>query len=256
MFRILFLLILTPSLLILSGCQTPMSTQELENRNQSLRQQLDTAQNKVQTLESEQTKLQSSLDESNRVLEIIGKEKSSRFTQSTLLRSQVRHFAQTQIDVYKSFLVNNNLLDYVGGELVKRKQYDNRPIMLVDLKNTIPHPGVLTGIGAYYAKPTEMSVKVLRKIEDKLVVVWESRKLKISKTGLVKTRFKVSVGVEKGDVLGYYFPKAATVAFDKGTGDTRYLNKNLRPGSNISPSSLDGEDQQRAYSLGVYGLLK
>ncbi|VAX10822.1 hypothetical protein MNBD_GAMMA25-2471 [hydrothermal vent metagenome] len=254
MFRFIYLSII-PGLFILSGCQTPISTQELESRNQSLQQQLDSAENKIKNLKSEQGKLQSALNESNRVLQIIGKEKSSRFTESTLLRSQARHFAQTQIDVYKSFLVNNNLLDYVGGELIKRKQYDNQRIMLVDLKNEIPHSGVLTGIGAYYARPTEMTVKVLRKIENKLVVVWESRVLKIKKTGLVKTRFKVTVGVEKGDVLGYYFSKAATVAFDKGTGDTRYLNRNLRPGSSISPSSLEG-DEQRAYSLGVYGLLK
>ena len=249
-------LLAIPCVLTLSACQTPVSTQELEIRNKSLSTQLETAEGKISTLESEQQQLQNRLDESNRKLEIIGKEKSSRFTESTQLRSQVRQFAQQQIDVYKSFLVNNNLLDYVGGELVKRKQYDNRPIMLIDLKNEIPRPGVLTGIGAWFVKPTQITVKVLRKIDDKLVVVWESRKLDINKTGMVKTRFKVNVGVEKGDVLGYYFSKVATVPFDKGTGNTRYLNNNLRLGSGISPSSLDGEDQQRAYSLGVYGLLK
>ncbi len=249
-------LLATPCILILSACQTPPGIQELESRNQSLQTQLDLAQGKIRTLESEQQQLKNALNESNRILQIIGKEKSSRFTEATQLRSQVRHFAQTQIDVYKSFLVNNNLLDYVGGELVRRKQYDNRPLMLVDLKNEIPRPGVLTGIGAYFIKPTEMTVKILRKIEDKLVVVWESRKLKIDKAGLVKTRFHVSVGVEKGDVLAYYFPRPATVAFDKGTGDTRYTNRDLHPGSSISPSSLEGEEQQRAYSLGVYGLLK
>ncbi len=249
-------LLATPCILILSACQTPPGIQELESRNQSLQTQLDLAQGKIRTLESEQQQLKNALNESNRILQIIGKEKSSRFTEATQLRSQVRHFAQTQIDVYKSFLVNNNLLDYVGGELVRRKQYDNRPLMLVDLKNEIPRPGVLTGIGAYFIKPTEMTVKILRKIEDKLVVVWESRKLKIDRAGLVKTRFHVSVGVEKGDVLAYYFPRPATVAFDKGTGDTRYTNRDLHPGSSISPSSLEGEEQQRAYSLGVYGLLK
>ncbi len=255
MFRNLCLLSI-PCILVLSGCQAPLNTHELEIRNQSLHQQLNLAQNKIQTLESKSQQLQNALNESNRVRKIIGKEKSSRFNESTLLRSQVRRFLQEQIDVYKSFLVNNNLLDYVGGELVERKQYDNRSLMLVDLKNKIPHPGVLTGVGAWFIKPTHMIVKVLRKIDDKLVVVWESRNLNISKTGRIKTRFQVTVGVEKGDVLGYYFPKAAAVAFDKGTGDTRYLSRNLRPGSSISPSSLEGEDQQRAYSLGVYGLLQ
>ncbi len=255
MFRNLCLLTV-PCMLVLSGCQTPISTHELESRNQSLQQQIDIAQNKIRTLESKSQQLQKALNESNRVRKIIGKEKSSRFNESTLLRSQVRRFLQEQIDVYKSFLVNNNLLDYVGGELVKRKQYDNRSIMLVDLKNKIPRSGVLTGVGAWFIKPTHMTVKVLRKIDDKLVVVWESRNLNISKTGLIKTRFHVSVGVEKDDVLGYYFAETATVAFDKGTGDTRYLSRNLRPGSSISPSSLEGKEQQRAYSLGVYGLLQ
>ncbi len=249
-------LLAAPCILALCGCQTPLHTHELESRNQSLQQQLDVTQNKIHTLESERHQLQKALNESNRVRKIIGKEKSSRFNESTLLRSQVRRFLQAQIDGYKSFLVNNNLLDYVGGELLKRKQYDNRSIMLVDLKNEIPRSGVLTGVGAWLVKPTHMTVKVLRKIDDKLVVVWESRNLNIPKTGLIKTRFHVSVGVEKGDVLGYYFPEAAMVAFDKGTGDTRYLTRNLRPGSSIRPSSLEGEDQQRAYSLGVYGLLQ
>ncbi|VAX12837.1 hypothetical protein MNBD_GAMMA24-2590 [hydrothermal vent metagenome] len=245
-----------PCILVLSACQTPINTLELKNRNQSLQQQLAIKNKTIQTLETERKQLQKALNESNRVRKIIGKEKSSRFNESTLLRSQVRRFLQQQIDVYKSFLVNNNLLDYVGGELVKRKQYDNRPLMLVDLKNEIPRPGVLTGVAAWFVKPSHMIVKVLRKIDDKLVVVWESHNLNIRKTGLIKARFHVTVGVEKGDVLGYYFPKAASVAFDKGTGDTRYLSHNLRPGSSISPSSLEGEDQQRAYSLGVYGLLQ
>ncbi len=256
MYRTLCLLISLPCILALSACQTPINIHELKNRNHSLQQQLELAKNKINTLKSNTQRLQNALNESDRVRKIIGKEKSSRFNESTLLRSQVRRFLQGQIDVYKSFLVNNNLLDYVGGELLKRKQYDNRALMLVDLKNKIPRAGVLTGVGAWFIKPTHMIVKVLRKISDKLVVVWESHNLNIRKTGLIKTRFHVTVGVEKGDVLGYYFPKATTIAFDKGTGDTRYLNHNLRPGSGINPSSLEGEDQQRAYSLGVYGLLQ
>ncbi len=242
--------------LLLAACQTPPDTRELESRNQSLRQQLDIAQGRVRKLEAERLQLQRALDESNRVLEIIRKEKSSRFTESTLLRSQVRRFVQNQIDVYKSFLVDNNLLDYVGGERVERRQYDDQPIMLVDLKNTVPRPGVLTGVGGYFIKPTRLVVKVLRKLDDKLVVVWESRQLAITRAGLARARFHVSVGVEQGDVLGYYFPEAAWAAYDKGTGDTRYLRRDLHPGSTIEADALKGGEEQRAYSLGVYGLLK
>mgnify|MGYP000612124829 CR=1 FL=1 len=83
-----------------------------------------------------------------------------------------REVVQREIDGLKAFLVKGDLLDYVGGEQVARKKYDNRPLMLVDLQNAVPRPGVLTGVGGYFAKPTQMVVKVLRPINKDLVVIW------------------------------------------------------------------------------------
>jgi len=248
------LLILIP--LALTGCQTPPNMQQMENEKQALQLELTTAGQEIAKLQAERNKLQAELNEANRVLDVMGGEKSARVKEASTLRNEARRFAQSQIDDLKSFLLNSNLLDYVGGELVTRKKFDNRPLMLVDLQNSIPRPGVLTGVGGYFAKPTQMVVKVLRPVNNYLVVIWESHPVTINKAGRSNVAFPVTVGVEKGDVLGYYFPTLATASFDTGTADTRYTTENLRPGSKIKPSSLDGKKEQRAYALGVYGLLK
>lgn len=252
--RFPWLLFLAP--LAMTACQAPPTVQQMESEKQALQVELTSAQQEIAKLQAERNKLQADLDEANRVLDIMGGEKSARVKEASTLRSEVRRFAQSQIDDLKSFLVNSNLLDYVGGELVTRKKFDNRPLMLVDLQNPIPRSGVLTGVGGYFAKPTQMVVKVLRPVNEDLVVIWESRPVTINKAGRVNVAFPVTVGVEKGDVLGYYFPTLATASFDTGTADTRYTTQNLRPGSKIKPDSLDGKKEQRAYALGVYGLLK
>lgn len=249
-----WLLLLTP--LAFTACQTPPNMQQLESEKQTLQVELTTAKQEIARLEAERNKLQTELNEANRVLDVMGGEKSARVKEASTLRSEVRRFAQGQIDDLKSFLLNSNLLDYVGGELVTRKKFDNRPLMLVDLQNPIPRPGVLTGAGGYFAKPTQLVVKVLRPVNNDLVVIWESRPLTINKAGRSNVAFPVTVGVEKGDILGYYFPTPATASFDTGTANTRYTTENLRPGSKIKASSLDGESERRAYALGVYGLLK
>ena len=242
--------------LTLTACQTPPNMQQLQSEKEALQVELKAAEEEIAKLALERDTLQSELDETNRVLSVMGGEKSARVKESSTLRNEVRRFVQRQIDGLKSFLVKGDLLDYVGGEQVARKKYDNRPLTLVDLQNPVPRPGVLTGAGGYFAKPTQMVVKVLRPVNENLVVIWESQPIAINKAGKVNVTFPVTVGVEKGDVLGYYFPKLATATFDTGTADTRYTKENLPPGSKIKPSSLSGKRERRAYALGVYGLLK
>lgn len=249
-------LIITLTLVGLTGCQAPADVKQLEDEKQALQHELDMSQRQIAKLGDERTQLQTQLDKSRQIIAVLNSEKTARVSESSSLRSQVRHFVQSEIDDLKGFLVNSNLLDYVGGELVRRKLYDQKPIMLVDLDHPVPRPGILTGFGGFFVKPATITVKVLRPVKNKLVVIWESRPLQVSSGGLVKGNFTVSVGVEKGDVLGYWFSKGGNVTFDKGTGDTRYLNRDLQLGSSISPSSLDGANEKRAYSLGVFGLLQ
>lgn len=236
---------------VLSACQTSPDVKKMEQLNADL----VTAKSTIATLESQEVELRKDLAEKSRVNSVLGVEKTSRVQESSELRGQVRSFVQKQIDAYKDFLVRGGLLDYIGGELVVRAKANEKPICVVDLANVIPKPGTLTGVGAYFVKPGKFSVKVLRKVDKSLVVIWDSKPLLATQTGAVRVNFPVSVGVEQGDLIGYYLAEGVQVSFDEGTGITRFQSEDLKLGDVISTSSMDGEKNRRAYSLGVYGLL-
>src|SRR5690606_11768928 len=121
----------------------------------------------------------------------------SRIQESSVLRGQVRRFVQNQIDAYKDFLVQGGLLDYVGGELVERANVEQRPAFIVDLANPVPRPGTLTGVGAHFVQPGRFSVKVLRRVDQNLVVIWDSKPLTVTQPGINRINFAVGVGVER-----------------------------------------------------------
>ena len=241
--------------LLMVACQTPPDIQQLQNQNVSLQGQLDQANNEITALKSKESKLNNELTERDRVMGILSQEKTSRVVTSTALRGQVRSFIQQQVDLLKGFLLAGDLLDYIGGELVERSMTDEEPLLIVDLANAMPKDGSLTSVGGFFERPGTMRVKLMRKVEDDLVVVWESNPLTITNKGLQKTNFSVSVGVQKGDVAAYYLSTAGMVGFDVGTGDSRYLKQDVSFGKAIGIFSLLGDKKKRAYSLGVYGLL-
>jgi len=239
----------------LAGCQTPANVKQLQDENLHLQTQLEAANGKIGDLQAKQRMLTADIAELNRVIGVLDTEKNSRVRESSSLRGSVRTFVQAQIDHLKEFLVEGNLLDYVGGELVERQQTDDKPLMLVDLANPMPKNGVLTGLAAHFTKPVTFTAKVLRPVEDDLVVIWESKPFNIGQPGINRVNFPVSVGVERGDVMGYYFSTPAAVSFDMGTGDTRFQNGDITLGGVIRTASLQGQNNRRAYSVGVYGLL-
>lgn len=238
----------------LVGCQTPANIQELQKNNSNLQSQLDSAKRQINDLESKERSLNDEIAELNRVANLLNTEKTSRVKESSSLRGTVRTFAQTQIDQLKEFLFTSNLLDYVGGELIARSRVDDKPIMLVDLANPMPKDGVVTGLGGYFNQPATFTIKVLRPVEGSLVVIWESKTISITETGLQRFSFASNVGVQKGDLMGYYVAIPG-VSYDTGTGDTRYLENDVKPGALVPLSSLSGKEKRRAYSIGVFGLL-
>ncbi|MES2674730.1 MAG: hypothetical protein V4660_10865 [Pseudomonadota bacterium] len=239
------------AIVALSACQTSPDVQKMNQLNADLIE----AKSDIAQLQAQEAELRRDLAEKSRVNTVLGAEKTSRVQESSELRGQVRTFVQKQIDAYKDFLVKGGLLDYVGGELVARAKTNEKPICVVDLANVIPKAGTLTGVGAYFVRPGKFSVKVLRKVERSLVVIWDSKLLSATQTGAVRVNFPVSVGVEQGDLIGYYLAEGVQVSFDEGTGSTRFQSEDLKLGEVISTSSMDGEKNHRAYSLGVYGLL-
>ncbi len=235
----------------LSACETSPDVKKMNQLNADL----IAAKSDIVKLEAQEAELRKDLAEKARVNTVLGVEKTSRVQESSELRGQVRSFVQKQIDAYKDFLVKGGLLDYIGGELVARAKTNDKPLCVVDLANVIPKAGTLTGVGAYFVKPGKFSVKVLRKVEKNLVVIWDSKPMLATQTGAVRVNFPVSVGVEQGDLVGYYLAEGVQVSYDEGTGITRYQSDDLKLGDVINTSSMDGERTRRAYSLGVYGLL-
>lgn len=242
-------------ILSIGACAAPPQTQELLNENKALQGQLVEANSRIAKLEADNLVRQQQIEELNRVLGVLDTEKSSRVQESSVLRGQVRAFVQDQIDSLKNFLVLGDLLDYIGGELVERSRIENDSLFLVDLANPVPRNGTLTGVGAHFTQPSPVVVKVLRPTGDQLVVIWESKPIIVRDAGLMRYDFPVTIGVEQGDYLGYFFSETTGVSFDEGTSDVRYLTRDVRLGDNVRKSSLLGDNKKRAYSIGVYGLL-
>lgn len=244
---------------LLAACQAPQNDQQLQQQNQQLATELESARTDIRRLESSEASLQAEVQELTRVMGVLGTEKSSRIQESSQLRGLMREFVQDQIDLLKEFLVKGDLLDYVGGELVDRTANGAKPeqnLVLVDLANAMPAEGVLTGVGGYFTMPGSFRVKVMRPVEDNLFVVWESKPLSVAAAGKTRINFPVNVGVEKGDLLAFYFPHQVIAALDTGTGDTRTYDGDVALGKSLATRSLANGKQKRAYSLGVYGLLK
>lgn len=242
-------------LLLVAGCQPAANVKEMQDRNAQLSASLNQAQEKIDSLTAEGQQLRSEIAELERVASVLDSEKTLRVKESSSLRGEVRRFVQQQIDQYKAFLVDSQLLDYVGGELVQRSQVEESPRLLVDLANPMHADGTLTGVKGHFVAAGTFRVKILRQVEDRLVVIWESKPLSVNRAGVSQIDFPVAVGIEKGDVIGYSFMDNAVVSFDTGTGDTRYTSKDVALGQMIKASSLSGEKERRAYALGVYGLL-
>lgn len=241
--------------LFLGACQTQPAIKQMQDQNRQLTDDLNNTRKDIAQLQAQEQKLRDDIAELSRINNVLDTEKSSRVQESSELRGQVRRFVQKQIDAYKDFMVQGGLLDYVGSELVERGSAEDKPLVLVDLMNTIPRAGTLTGVGAHVVKPGSLSVKVLRPVENQLVVVWDSQTLQVTRTGINRINFPVGVVVEKGDVIAYQLSQGIVISFDEGTGDTRFQAGELTLGQTARASSLDGAKRLRAYSLGVYGLL-
>ena len=239
----------------LGACGTPANVKQIQDQNATLQGKLSAAEKNIVALKNEQSRLQQDIAEYKRVIGVLGTEKNSRVSESTSLRGQVRGLVQSQIDGLKDFLVEGNLLDYVGGELVARSQVDEKPVAVVDLANPVPKAGVLTGVGAFWQQAGTLSVQVLRPIEKELVVIWSSKDWRVDSAGYQRHNFSVNVGVEKGDVIAYSLSTPQSISFDIGTGDTRYLSDDLSIGDGFRASGLKGAKERRAYSLGVFALL-
>lgn len=221
----------------------------------SLEQQLADAQREIRELKQTEQQLRDSINDLRHTTTVLTTEKTSRVQESSSLRGEVRKFVQANIDNLKEFMVKGNLLDYIGSEQVPRSKQDGSAMFLVDFANPAPADGALTGVGGFFTNPGMFYVKILRPVGGQYVVIWESKTIDISASGKQFVQFPFTVGIERGDVLGYYFPQQVNVGYDTSTGDTLYNSGDQELGSSLSKTFMSGVSQRRAYSIGVYGLL-
>jgi len=247
------LMLLTSFTLI--GCQTSGQTKQLADSNKRLEIALADARSEITALKTREQTLSRDLDQTKQVLGVMGQEKQSRVEESSSLRQQTRQFLLAHIDKLRQFLLEANLHDYIGGDLIGRKQAEGDSQLLVDFGHPLPRNGQLAGASVHANKACKFAVRVLRKIDDELIVVWEGPVFDIKQAGIQRSLFPVAVGVERGDFAAFWFPGEVCVGHDKGTGDFRFRGADMRIGNSTTSSSFDGARDKRMYSLGVFGLL-
>ena len=241
--------------IFISGCAATGDVKVLQEENEKLKSDLTRSLAKISSLEADKRDLQKEVGVLKHVQSVLRTEKSSRVQESGRLRSQTRAFVSQGINNFRDFLKASDLLDYVGGELVQREYVEGEKQLVVDAGNPIPRAGNLTSVGGYFADAGMFNVVILRRIEDALIVVWESQPFEVPRMGKSRFEFQVSVSVEAGDILGYVFPKKVIIPFDKGTGKARYVDEIAKIGVRIRSSDLRGSGDARAYSVGAYGFL-
>jgi len=242
------------AVVLLSACAS-QDMQTLQKEKENLQSQLEGANAEIRRLKQVESGLRDKIGTLEHTTSVLATEKTSRVEESSSLRGQVRKFVQDNVDAFKNFMVQGNLLDYVGSELVARAKQDKQPAFLVDFANPMPSSGVLTGVGGHFTQAGSLVVKVLHPVGGQHVVIWESKGLDVERPGKQQIQFPVSVGVEKGDIIAYYFERAPNVAYDISTGETLYQTADVVLGGAVSKTFLSGASERRAYSLGVYGLL-
>ncbi|MEZ4599568.1 MAG: hypothetical protein R2940_07245 [Syntrophotaleaceae bacterium] len=243
------------SVLMLSGCVTTSERiKALEHSNTLLSQDLSTAKDNIARLNMDKNRLSEELDECRRVSRALEKEKDVRTKEAGDIRQEIRDFMKKQILALRDFTKREELLDYIGGELLQRPEISDEGLTLVDLKNPMPGPGSLVGLRGLFTSPCKVKLVILRPLNDSSFVVWESPIFQIADPGAKAFDFDSDVAVEKGDLVGYAFEGPVGVPYDRGTGKTLFSSRKLVLGDRINPESLNGVGQNRAYSVGVVGM--
>lgn len=241
--------------LFITACQSTPDMEKLKAENATLAAKLKDTREQMDALKAEHKIMAADNIELKRVMTILDKEKTSSTNETAELRAQTRASTQSLIEQLNDFLVQSNLLDYVGEELVQRSLMDIDPLVLVDLDNPVPKNGNLMGVFGDFEQATQLSINVLRPLGDHFIVVWQSPELSVSNAGMQRIAFPNAAGVEEGDVIAYAFPASVGVKYDRGTGKTVLAKKPFELGETISAGNLKYEEEKRAYSIGVTGIL-
>ena len=241
------------SLSLVCGCATTDITQ-LRQENAGLRKDLADSRDQISRLGERERELVEQTVQLKNLCDLLDKEKSIRIDESAALRSEVRRFVRSEMITLRDFTRKEELLDFIGSELIVRKHTEGENQLLVDLRHPLTKPGLVTGGWVYLMAPSDISFCLLRNVDKNYVVIWQSPLIKVGQAGAAKITFDIPINTNGDEYFGIYSAGAVRVPYDVGSGDVRYIKGPVKEGQTISRSDLEGKEN-RAYSFGVVGFM-
>lgn len=238
---------------LICGCATTDVTQ-LKQENSGLRKDLSDSREQIARLGERERDLVEQTVQLKNLCDLLEKEKSIRIDESAALRSEVRRFVRNEMLTLRDFTRKEELLDFIGSELIVRKRTEGENQLLVDLRHPLTKPGLVTGGWAYLMAPSDISFCLLRNVDKNYIVIWQSPLIKVSQAGPVKITFDIPINTNGDEVFGLYSAGLVRVPFDVGSGDVRAVRGPVKEGASFSRSDLEGKEN-RAYSFGIVGFM-
>ncbi len=228
---------------LLAGC-APQNIQILQQENQDLKARLRTAKTRNQ-------ELQHQVEECRALSETLAKEKKAKEEDITSLREITRAFLKSQFDALTAFSRHDELMDYVGGELIERARKDGKNLTVVNLA-PLGRNCVVYCVKGLFDPGTKVKLKLFRPTDQGLLCIWESPVLVAAASGVQKLDLDTPLNALKGDVIGFYFPDKPGTPYDLATGSFRVFTGEIKLGK---PLPAAGQADHRNYSIGISGLL-
>ncbi len=238
---------------LVCGCATTDVTQ-LKQENMGLRKDLEDSRDQISRLSERERELVEQTVQLKNLCDLLDKEKSIRIDESSALRSEVRKFVRGSMITLRDFTRKEELQDFVGSELLARNRTEGENQLLVDLRHPLTKPGLVTGGWAYLMAPSDISFCLLRNVDNKFIVIWQSPLFRVGQAGVAKLMFDIPINTNGDEYFGVYNAGAVRVPFDVGSGDVRYIRGPVKEGQTFSRADLEGKEN-RAYSFGVVGFM-
>lgn len=226
------------------GCSADV--QQLRSENRALAGQ-------VQEQREAGARLAAELEACRAHAEVLSSEKG--FRDDSLMR--VRDLARAHIAGARAGLDElartEELLDYVGGELIARTKFEDSAKRTVLLAAPLAGDLTIYKVKALPARATTFRLGVFRKTEEGLLCVAATEPFTMeAEAGVVTRELAVPLAAAAGDYLGFTFPERVGIQFDEKTGafalyeQAAALGELIRKGPAATALS---------YSLGVFGVL-
>ncbi len=218
---------------------------------QTLQRQITELKATIVDKDLKNNELSDDLASCNSLSSALGKEKRSKDQNMMALKGKTRAFLKEEFDNFNTFSRNDELMDYMGGELLSRKEIDGVSLTVVNLK-AMPADSVIYSVKGKFVAGTTFFPQLFRPTSKGNLCVWQGKMLKSTVSGVVTLDLDTPLNVLKGDYLGFYFPEKAGITYDTRTGNFAITNNRIELGEKL-PSTY--ANKNRTYSIGVKGFL-